>query len=174
LELGKVTLGATVFNLKTYKGESKTNFTRFSSRLQKKSKRKKQLFELRTSQIAARGIDFTIVNENKQQDTLVAFYKSIKGDLFDFELEGTNVSAKLRDFSFEEKHGVAVVSFRTDFSYTPSQMKFSNTVLNTENTSLKAAIVFDYSRKGLRKFNDSVFIKAKFKDTYVHAQDLKK
>ena len=174
LELGKVTLGATIFNLKTYKGDSKTNLALFSSKLIKKSKRKKTPFVLRTNQILVRGIDFQIVNENRQEDTLVAEYNEIKGNLFDFELDGPNVAAKFRDLSFKEKHGLALISFRTDFSYTPSQMKFAKTVLNTENTSLKTSIVCDYTRKGLRKFNDSVFIKAKFKDSYVYAQDLKK
>lgn len=174
LNLSKVNLGRAMFNLKTYKGESKSNLALFSSKLAKKSQRKKKPFVLQSSRIVMRGIDFTIVNENKAQDSLVADYKKIKGDLFDFVLNGPNVAAKFREVSFAEKHGLRIVSFRTDFSYTRSQMRFFKTALRTENSMVKATIELDYSPKGLRKFKDSVFIKAKVKDAYVFAQDLKK
>jgi hypothetical protein len=174
LDLGKVNLGAASFNLKTYKGEFKTNLAYFYDRLLVRVQKKKNPFVLHSSWIVLRGVDFKIVNENKGGNSLVAEYKQIKGNLFDFELDGPKVVAKLRDLSFKENHGLAFVSSRTDFAYTLSRMQFSNTVLKTNNSSLKAAIVFDYNRKGLRKFKDSVFIKANFKDSYLHAEDMKK
>lgn len=175
VELGKVALDNGIFNLKTYKGESKSNLTVFSKKfVKKKKKKKKNPFSLETDKIIANGIDFRIINENSTRNILVASYLNIQGDLLDFKLAGPNVSAKLRKVSLLDNFGLDVINLTTDYSYTLSKMLFHNTTLETKDSKLVAEMTFDYTAKDLRSFNDKVIINADFKDSWISLYDLKK
>jgi len=174
VDLGSVALYDGVFNLKTYKNEERSNLTIFSKKLAKKSKTKKNLFHLKTDEMNIHGIDVEIFNLNRKQDSLLAFYKGIKGKVYDFELKGAAVYAKLKGVNFVDNHNLEIQNLTTNFSYTLSQMLFKGMVLETENSSLKSEMVFDYGGKDLQDFNNKVQINATFKDSHLSLQDLKK
>ncbi|WP_166461109.1 translocation/assembly module TamB domain-containing protein [Flavicella sediminum] len=174
VDLGKVSLADGEFYLTTYKGEEQSNLTIFSSKLAKKSKNKDDLFLLNALQIAVDGIDFEIRNKNREKGDLIAYYKNIKGQVFDFELKGTDISAKLRELSLEENHNLKITAFKTDFVYTLSRMDFKNTSLKTEHSKINAEIIFHYEGDDLKYFNDKVQIHADLKESYISTIDLKK
>ena len=174
VDLGSVSLYDGIFNLKTYKNEERSNLTIFSKKLAKKAKIKKNQFHLKTDEMDIHGIDVEIINLNRKQDSLLAFYKGIKGKVFDFKLEGTDVYAKLRKVSFVDNHNLQIKNLTTNFTYTLSQMLFKEMVLETENSSLKSEMVFDYGANDLQDFNNKVQINASFKDSHLSLNDLKK
>ena len=174
VDLGSVSLFDGIFNLKTYKGEKKSNLTIFSQKLVKKTKSEKRSFELQTEKIKVYGIDFEIINENRGKDSLTAFYRKIKGDVLDFKLLGSDVYAKLRKVQLVDNHDLEVKNLTTDFSYTLSKMKFVNTELETENSSLKAQMTFDYEAADLQDFNNKVQINATLSKSNLSLVDLKK
>ncbi|MFC2127573.1 translocation/assembly module TamB domain-containing protein [Bacteroidota bacterium] len=174
VDLGKVSLHDGIFNLKTYEGEEKTNLTVFSMKLAEKSENKKTPFLLNAKQVSANGIDFEIINENRNNGELVVFYKKINGQIFDFKLNGTNVSANLREVSLIQNNHIKITSFNTDYSYTSEEMLFLNTNLKTENSKINGTIKFNYGVGDLKYFNDKVQINADFDNSYISTLDLKK
>lgn len=175
VELGKVKLSNAIFNLKTYKGEDKSNLIIFEKKfIKKKKKKKKNPFSLASDFIQTDAIDFRIINENSKNKSLIGSYLNIQGDLQDFQLNGPNVSAKLRHVSLIENHGIAIRNLTTDYSYTLSKMIFENTLIETLGSRIEAQMQFDYKVQDLKDFNNKVQISAQFSESSISLEDLKK
>jgi hypothetical protein len=174
VELGKVALSDGVFNLKTYEKELKSNLLIFQQKLVKNKEKKKKPFSLESRYIRTNGIDFRIYNENSSKKPLIASYLNIHGDLFDFKLDGPNVSANLEKVRFIDNHNIDVTNLTTSFSYTPSKMLFNNTVLETRESFLKTEMSFTYNVEDLKNFNEKVIIEADILPSYFSLNDLRK
>ncbi|MDG1504289.1 MAG: hypothetical protein P8Q27_07030, partial [Flavicella sp.] len=172
VSLGTVVLENGSFNLTTYPGESQNNLTVFSKKLQPNKKIKNPSFQLTSDQIQLRGIDFEISNQNKEENTSVAFYKNIQGDLTEFELIGNEVSVNLKALQFIDNHGLEIQDFTTTYRYTPSKMLFKQLHLQTKSSLLKADITFEYDLQELKDFVNMVRIDASFHESKLSLQDL--
>ena len=171
-DLAAVSLSDGVFNLKTYLNEKKSNLAVFSQKIEQKSTLKRNPICLETTLIKIDGIDFEILNLNKENDSIMASYKKVAGELVNFLLDGPNVSAELRGLNFIENHGIEVQNLTSNFSYTRTKMRFKETILQTASSSLRADIVFDYKLKDLKDFNNKVQIDASFTDSDLSLSDL--
>jgi hypothetical protein len=175
LTLGETELVDGVFHMKTYKGEVTNNLTVFSRKFSKKKRKtKKKLFSLNTLFIGLRGINFDIVNQNKESDSLLVSYYEIDGVVKDFKLSGPKLSLIVEGASFVDNHDIQVKNLTTFFSYSKSQMLFEETYLETLDSKIDANITFNYQGDDLLDFNNKVKIDAELNDSEVSLIDLRK
>jgi hypothetical protein len=173
LDFGEIVLEDGVFNLKTYKGEDLNNLSVFVKKFKKDSTESSKTFKMTSSSILVENIDFILYNENKKEGPIV-FYREIYGIFDEFDINGSEVSAKIHDLRSVENHDVSITKFNTDFKYSDTGMDFLNTELYTAGSSLFADVVFRYNKGDLSDFTNKVHIEADFKQADVVLSDLKK
>jgi len=175
LEFDEIEMHGAHFYMKTYKGEKNDNLSIFIDKFDDKDtiKNNSPPFLLTSSKIVLTNTNFFLFDENRKEEAIV-FYKNINGHVNDFKIEGSNVYANVKDVSLIEDHGIALTNLTTDFIYTKNRMTFANTILETENSSVEAEIVFNYDRKELADFNNKVDIEADFTKANVSLIDLHK
>lgn len=174
LELGPTAITDGVFNIKTYKGEQRDNFTVFSNKLKKENKEKKNSFEMYSSSVFLHEIDLIVTNENRISKPLLGTYSSLSGYFTGIKLKGPNISTGIKEFSFVDNFGVEVTNLTSNFSYTPTRMQFLNSQLHTAHSALYFDMEFLYQLEDLKKFNEKVQIEAHFEKSSVSLKDLQK
>ncbi len=173
LDFGDIYLEDGVFILKTYKDEDLNSLSVFVNKFKNDTIESSKTFKMSSSSIRVNKIDFILFNENKKKEAIV-YYKHIQGDFDEFNVRGSNVSAKIRDLKVVENHDVVITSFSTNFSYSDNRMEFLETRLTTKGSELLADIVFSYNEGDLSDFTNKVQIEADFKQGDVVLSDLKK
>jgi hypothetical protein len=176
LELGDITIDGLDFILKTYKGERKDNILVFSDKFntgkKPKKKKKSKPFLLTATSIHLKQTNFYLFDENKQEKPIV-FYTNLNGQVSNFKVDGPNIYGKISNASFVDNHDIAVSDFKTDFTYTKTQMLFKNTQLETKDSHIELDMVFSYERKDLSDFNNKVQIDADITKADVALKDIK-
>jgi len=173
LELGEIELVNGKFLMRTYKGEDTNNLTVFVDKFNNEEKESTNEFKLSSSSIHLDNVDFILYDENKKSDPVV-FYKNITGFFDNFNLIGSNIKADIRDLQLYENHDIEVEKFNSNFSYSSTKMEFFNSELQTENSVLKANIIFNYKEGDLSYFTDKVIIDADIEQADIALVDLKK
>ncbi len=173
LEFGDILLERGVFNLRTYQGDSTNNLSLFVQKFKKENPDSNKTFRMKSSSIVAEGIDFNLYNENKKEGPVV-FYHNIHGVFDNFNIDGADVRADIRDLRTVEDHDVEVLNFSSRFRYTNTHMEFVDTWLRTEGSELNADLYFDYEIGDLSDFTNRVQINADFKQGDIILSDLKK
>ncbi len=174
LALNDVVLYDGILTMKTYKGEDTNSLTVFSRKFARDKKTKKKPFLLDANNIRLNGITYELLDENRKTEQLVVYYKNIIGDINDFSLVGSSVSAAVSNIELIDNNGLVANNLTVDFSYTPSQMKFKKVVLETDYSQLNFDMVFDYTSDDLKDFNNKVLIDANVHDSFISLIDLKK
>ena len=175
IQLKSTSLKGVYVNVKNYKGEEIDNLTVFVDKFEDDNPRdpNSNPFKLSSSNIYFEDINYKQINENKKVPLDFAAYHG-GGNLQDFSIIGPNVAIKIRGLYFTDNRGLEVTSLTTDFTYSKTQMKFYNTLLQTKSSTIKAEIDFNYDRKNLSKFNELVYINANFKNSFLSTLDLNK
>ena len=173
LELGAITIDKLDFVLKTYKGEKDQNITIFTDKFETKRDPNDPYvpFILSSKKIDLSNSSFYLFDENKQEKSIV-YYTNINGSVNNFLVNGKNFNGLVRNVRFVDNYKIKVTDFDVDFSYTPEQMLFKNTSLQTKTSLLKTDIILDYKEKGLHNFNDNVQVTAKIKKASISLEDL--
>ncbi len=161
--------------IKNYKGEESDNLSIFIDKFRDNNPRDSisNPFQISSSNIYFEDLNFKQINENKDVPLNFAGYHG-GGSLQDFSIVGPNLALKIRGLYFTDNRGIKITNLTTDFKYTKTQMQFYNTTLQTNSSSVRAEIEFNYDRKNLTKFNELVYIDAVFKNSYLSTKDLKK
>jgi len=175
VRLGSASLEGVDFKLKTYKGEDTDNLSIFVGSFDDGTPRDSLIepFLLNSSNIYLENLNFKLIDENKKNKIQFSV-KNGGGSLSDFKILGPEVSIKIRGLYFVDDRNIEITNLTTDFTYTTTQMLFSNTVLETKTSKINANIIFNYQRKDLPFFNDKVAIKADFTKSRVSVLDLSK
>ena len=175
IQLKSTSLKGVYVNVKNYKGEEIDNLTVFVDKFEDDNPRdpNSNPFKLSSSNIYFEDINYKQINENKKVPLDFAAYHG-GGSLQDFSIIGPNVAIKIRGLYFTDNRGLEVTNLTTDFTYSKTQMKFYNTLLQTKSSTIKAEIDFNYDRKNLSKFNELVYINANFKNSFLSTLDLNK
>ena len=175
VNLKSIYLEDAYYYTKTYKGEEDDNMSVFIDSFDD-GKPKDSLsspFILNASNLYLNNVNYRLINANKK-DSINYSGKNIGGNLQDFSIIGSNVSAKIRGLHFVDKYGLDVTNLTTNFSYSDTAMYFNKTTLKTQKTNLKADIIFTYKKENLSDFNNKVQINANFDKSKVAVQDVKK
>ena len=175
IQLNNTSLKGVHVYVKNYKGEEIDNLTLFVEKFEDNNPKDSisSPFQIRSSDIYFEDINYKQINENKAVPLDFAAYNG-GGSLQDFSVLGPNVALKIRGLYFTDNRGLEITNLTTDFTYTKTQMKFYNTLLQTRHSTISAEIDFNYDRKNLSKFNELVYIDANFKNSYLSTKDLRK
>jgi len=174
LEFDKISLDKFKLNIKTYKNETDDALTVFVDKFDDGTvSDKPSTFRLSADAIQLNRGYVEVIDENTKNEDPI-FFKNIKGFGDNFKIIGPNVYVSINDFSFVENHGIEAKSFSTDFEYTITEMKFLNTSLETETSSLLANIQFNYARENLSDFNNKVNLDAEINQAQISLIDLQK
>ncbi len=173
LNFGDIEIENGKFYMKTYKDENSNNLTVFAKKFNEGSESSEKPFQLNSSSVQLKNVDFSIVDLNRKE-TPIVFYDDIYGFFDDFKIYDSNVSATIHNLKTVEDHKVNIVNFKTRFSYSNTKMEFLETELYTKNSNLSADIIFNYKEGDLSDFTDKVQIDANFKNGNIVLSDLKK
>jgi hypothetical protein len=174
VKLKAITLEDVHFYMKTYKNEQEDNLMIFVDRFGESSKDSlKSPFVLQASKISVSNLNYQLLNENDQNPIKYQAFH-IGGALQNFSIVGPEVKAAIRSLSFSDSSGLEITNFTTDFAYTLSAMTFQNSLIETQNSSLDADILFTYERADLADFNNKVRVKAAFRNSTFSILDFKK
>ena len=171
--LGPVYIENAYYHMKTYLGEENDNMSIFIDSFSNKEKKDTtNVFKLDSENVYISNLDFKIINANTK-DSVNYAVTNAGGNLQQLSIEGPNFSSKIRGLYFKDKFKLDVVNLSTDFSYSKTTMTFLNTTLQTNNSNIKGAIVFDYSTKDLADFVNKVQINAAFDTSNLAVKDVR-
>ena len=175
VQLKSTSFNGVHFYIKNYKDEKTDNLSIFIEKFEDDNPRDSTSnpFELRSSNIYLEDLNYKQINENSTNPLDFAAYNG-GGSLQDFSIVGPNVGAKIRGLYFTDERGIDITNLTTDFKYTKSQMQFYNTTVQTETSTIRAELEFNYNRKNLSEFNELVNVNATFKKSHLSTVDLKK
>lgn len=175
VNLGSIYLEDAFFYMKKYKGENDDNLTVFIDSFDDETPKDSlaKPFALRSSNVYVNNLNYRITNANRK-DSVNYEVKNAGGNLQDLSIIGPDFSTKIRRLHFTDKYDLEVTNLTTDFSYSKTAMHFLKTTLETKKTDIKADIHFKYKREDLADFNNKVQINAKFNQSKVAIQDIKK
>ncbi len=175
LTFGDIDIIGLTFNLKTYEGETETNLdifvAKFDKEKPKKAEKKVNTFLLSSSDLSIYNSEFKLTDENRDMQQVFVF-KDLNINATDFLILGPDVSARINKFSFNDTRGVEVKNLTTNFKYTLQDMTFNFLQIKTENSILKGDLKFEYDRKDLQYFADSVKVNATFIDSKIALDEL--
>ncbi|WP_190311509.1 translocation/assembly module TamB domain-containing protein [Polaribacter sp. IC066] len=175
VNLKSIYLDDAYFYMKTYKGEENGNLNvfidSFDDGIPKDSLANP--FILKTSNVYVNNLNYRLTNANRK-DSVYYTAKNAGGNFQDLSIVGSNFSSNIRGLYFEDLYGLEVTNLTTNFSYSNTAMHFIKTTLQTKKSNIKADIDFTYEREDLSNFNDKVQINARFYQSKVAVQDVKK
>ena len=165
LVFGDIDLYNLFFHIKTYKGESDTNLDIFVDKFDKQNPPEKAgLFMLSSSSLNIKNSVFRLTDENKDSPIVLDF-TDLTVLATDFLISGVDIDANFKRLSFIDSRGIALRNIETVFSYTPTQMSFSDLGIETESSLISGNLQFDYQREDLNSFSEKVFISGFFKNS---------
>ncbi len=174
LNLNNVILRKGVFNLKTYQGESRSNFNTFIDHFRSTKDQEKKAFILKGENFELFNISFFLNDENKNKSDLVS-YDNISGGIDHLYVYPKSVEIGLRSIGMRDNYDINYDNLSVDFQYTSSEMRFMDLDLKTEFSHIKGDIICFYEGpEDLKKFGDNVILKGEFEPSYVSVIELSK
>jgi hypothetical protein len=161
-EFGDIDLHNLFFHIKTYEGEDDTSFDVFVDKFDRQNPiEKANKFLLSSVSLNIYNSSFRITNKNKNTPEVLDF-KDLDILASDFLISESNINTKIKQLSFKDSRGVALKNLQTEFSYTPSQMVFSDLQIETLASLVKGQLQLDYQRKDLKSFSEKVQVSGFF------------
>ena len=174
LEFGQIALGNFKLNINTYEGEVDDALTIFADKFDDGVRTGKPSRFLLTATNLKLKDGYVEVLDFNYPENKPLFFKNINGDAKNFKVKGPKVFANIEGLNFIENHSIEVKSLTSDFTYTKSFMKFLNTDLETENSSISTNLIFTYKREDFSDFNNLVNLEADVIEADISLIDLKK
>ncbi|KJD36351.1 N-acetyl-gamma-glutamyl-phosphate reductase [Tamlana sedimentorum] len=172
LVFGDIDIENLLFNIKTYKDETKTNLDVFVEKFENDNpSTSSSNFLLSSSDVSIYNSVFKLVNENNEEPTVLQF-DALNINATNFLIHGSEVSTRINTLAFKDSRGIEVKNLMTDFSYTLSGMTFNRLQIKTPNSSLNGDLKFSYKREDLQYFTDKVFVNANFTNSSVYLNEL--
>ena len=172
LVFGDIDIIDLVFNIKTYKDTTDTNLDIFVAKFDDDNPRTGQSnFLLSSSDVSIYNGVFKLLDENRETTKILEF-DDLNINATNFLINGSNVKARINTLAFKDSRGLVMKNMMTDFSYTLTDMTFTNLNIKTPNSVLKGNLQFSYNREDFKEFTDKVFVFANFDDSRVSLNEL--
>ena len=172
LEFGDIDLYNLFFHIKTYRGEGETSLDVFVDKFDRKNQSKNnKKFSLSSVSLNIYNSSFRLTDENKQNPDVLDF-KDLDILASDFLISGSDIDTKIRRLSFKDSRGVALKNLQTEFSYSPTQMVFSDLQMETLTSLVSGQLQFDYQREDLKSFSNKVQLSGFFKNSTIDLEEL--
>lgn len=135
-------------------------------------------WEIEAENIKLTKIDFKFDDENRKANSKGIDYSHL--DLTNFNLDATNIkytatisSGTINSFSVNEKSGLIVVNFKTDFYYASSVSYLKNLYIKTPKTEIKDELVANYTNlKTLDTDLEQLSIKVSLENSKIAVSDI--
>lgn len=172
LAFGDIDIEGLIFNLKTYKGESDSNFNIFVSRFDDENPTETESdFLLSSSDISIYDGVFRLINENKETPKVLEFSK-ININATNFVINGPNVKTRINTLSFLDSRDLFIKNLTTNFSYTKEAINLDKLQIETKQSTLHADISFLYNREDFSDFFNKVQVVANFDNSNIALEEL--
>jgi len=158
------------FNLKNYKKEKESNINVFI-KLFETGKKATKPFQLTADNIFLNKSRFRITNENSTNPVSLNFTK-MNANARKFKIYGSDITAEIKRFSFQDHRGVFVKDLVAKFSYSKESMLLKELSVLTKESSLKGNIVLTYKEGGLADFVNKVHVDADIDSASVSTNEL--
>lgn len=158
------------FKIRQYKGEIDTNLDRFVAAFDD-GKKSSGRFRMKINSIQLINSRFRYIDENLKTPKVLDF-THLKGQLDDFYIKGSNVTAYAYQLSFKDHRGLVMKNLTTDFTYTKKNILLNELELITENSSFKGRTELLYDRKDFKDFNNKVVFDLDIKEGKIASNDL--
>jgi len=169
-ELGSLFLDGLQLNIQKYHGDSLSNMAIFGAKFKNKNPKKSKI---KAKSIRVDDAYVGITNHNNDQ-SLPLVFDNLNISVKDFTLFGNDVALKIDEISFRERtHDYLISKLRTNFTYSPTQMGFSDLEITTPHSKIAADIKLKYPLKGMRNFDELVDIHLDFNTSSVGTADLR-
>lgn len=154
LGFGRLTAETLYFHLKTYKGETSTNLDLFVKAFDN-GKPGSGKFRMRADDLAVANSRFRLTNENSATPKILDF-KKLNGELKDFYIKGSDISAGIQRLSLLDHRGLFVKNLKASFIYNKSQIVLSDLDLVTAQSALKGEVTLLHSKEAMKDFVNKV------------------
>ncbi|HNQ28266.1 MAG TPA: translocation/assembly module TamB, partial [Aquaticitalea sp.] len=172
LTFGDVDINGLVFNIKTYKGETKTNLDEFIAKFEEDNpKVDSKPFLLSSSDISVYDGTFRLIDENKEKPKIIEFDK-LYLNATNFLIKKTDISVRINNLAFIDSRGVVVKNMVANFDYTPTHLYFDNLKIATANSNLNGKVRFDYEVGGIKDLTNKARVDAVFRDSEVFLDEM--
>lgn len=161
-----------LFDLKTYKGEKKTNIDVFIEAFDTGKPPSGKHFLLKANNVYFSNSHFRLTDENKANPKDVDFTR-LKITLNDFKLYGPEVTTTIKNMSFLDHRGLYVVKLSSNFSYTKKSIQLQNLDLLTKESKLKGKVALNYRVEDFSDFNNKVKFDAKINSATLASNDIR-
>ena len=175
IAIDDISLDEVVFNIVKYKDEETDNFDLFLNNLEdeKEASTSSKKFEMFVQHIIISQGNFLYKDENEEIEEQFKM-NDLYIDAWDFSIIGSLVEADIRRLKGLTGRGFNVEKLATEFSYSRNQMKFLNTSLTTDVSTLLADITLSYEIEDFKDFNNCVTFDANFSYADISTTDLGK
>ena len=154
LIFGNLTADAMTVDVKTYKGDTKTNLDKFIEAFDD-GKPTSGNFLMTSDKIILNNCRFRETDYNKKVTLDVDFTK-INSVLKEFKIKGPNVYTNIESMSFMDHRGLFIENLTSKFTYTKNNIRLDNLDLKTAESKLKGVVVLSYNREDFNDFNNKV------------------
>lgn len=170
LQFGTLKADALTFHMKTYKGEKTSNLDVFVKAFDN-GKPGSGKFRLRADDLAVSGGRFRLTNENAVTARVLDF-KDLNGELKNFYIKGSDVSANIQKLSLLDHRGLLVENLKADFIYTKTNITLDNLELATKESALRGAVKLTYGKEDMKDFVNRVKFDFKINRATVSSNEL--
>jgi hypothetical protein len=167
-----IQLDGLLFDLKTYKGEKKTNIDVFVESFNTGKPTSGKHFLLKADKAYILNSHFRLTDENRQNPKDVDFTR-LNSTLTNFVLYGPNVNTTIKKMSFLDYRGLYVENLSSVFSYTKKKIKLEKLDLLTKESKLKGEVSLNYKVEDFSNFNDKVKFDVKINSATLATNDIK-
>jgi hypothetical protein len=158
------------FNLKTYKGEKKSNIDIFVS-LFDSGKPSTKKFLMKAKNVYISNSHFLLIDENRENPKDLDITK-LNAELSNFKIFGPEVTTNILKMSCLDHRGLYVNNLSTNFTYTLEHIKLENLNLKTNESSVNGNLVMNYRDQDFSNFTDKVQFDIQLDSTSISSNDL--
>ena len=171
LIFGNIALDEFLFNLKTYKNEKTTNIDQFIAAFNSNTPSKKH-FLMTAQKAVISNSHFILTDENRENPKDLDLIK-LNSSLVNFKIYGPDVSMMIKKMSFLDYRGIFVTNLSSQFNYTKRQIHLEKLNLTTNESTIKAEVVLNYTIEDFNNFNDRVNFDIKLEPSVIGSNDIR-
>jgi len=170
LEFGTIRADKLVFHIKTHKGEDFSGLDHFVKAFDNGQPGSGK-FRMKAKNLYVTNGHFRLTNENSVTPRILDF-KKLNGDLGDFFIKGSDVSANIKKLSLLDHRGLFVQNLKSAFTYTKTNILLEQLELATAESALTGAIKLSYQQGDMKDFVNRVDVDFKVNRATVSSNEL--
>ncbi len=154
LKFGTIRAEKLNFHMKTYKGEKTSNLDVFIKSFDDGTPGKGK-FRLKANNLYVSNGRFRLTNQNAVTHRVLDL-KKLNGELKDFYIKGSDITAGIKKLSLLDHRGLFVENLKANFTYTKKNIKLEELELVTAESALTGGVKLTYGKDDMKDFINRV------------------